>query len=148
MPDGISEEDRSLSWLLALASWAKSYNLLLSSAGIDWEVIGAWLLALMVTDMVPFTARSVQATFLGLKMPHPAVPMALSVLPVQGPKVDLFNDVLFSAAVFQRSADPSTSSKGYMIGVLALLSLFLPAPFLLWNSMTRRDLAVEFLLAL
>ena len=107
------------------------------------------------------------------------------VIPVLGPRVDLFKDVLFSAAVFQLAAcseDPSTSSKGpaghfsirrsrswgtdaasqrdwgmlqksltvspktlscaatgdfgsvdlegYVIGVLALLSLFLPAPFL------------------
>ncbi|CAE7515599.1 ANK2 [Symbiodinium natans] len=137
--------------LLALTSWSMRNGLMSSGLGLDWEVLWFWLVTVLAVDVVGYTIVSIQATWINHIVPHPAGAMLFSVLPILGPRVDLLKDCLFVGAVFQLAvcAESHTARLlGMWFGNLALITIFAPAPLLMVEPSTRRDLAREFLAAL
>ncbi|CAE7358112.1 Gabpb1 [Symbiodinium sp. CCMP2592] len=137
-------------FLLVLTSWSKAENLMLGGAGLAWEVIWMWLVVVLATDVLGYFFRAVQAAIMKrqINLMDPAMSMVMSVLPVLGPRVDLLKDCLFAGAVFQLAVcqpdDSWRRTAGFWVGNAALLTIFLPAPFLFRFETTRRDLAAEF----
>jgi len=137
-------------FLLVLTSWSKAENLMLGGVGLDWEVIWMWLVVVLSADVVGYSFRAAQAAIMKrhIKVTDPALSMVMSVFPILGPRVDLLKDCLFAGSVFQLAVcqpdDSWRRTAGFLIGNAALLTIFLPAPFLFWFATTRRDLASEF----
>ncbi|CAE7224899.1 unnamed protein product, partial [Symbiodinium necroappetens] len=125
---------RASSWtcrMAALTSWSKAENLMLGGAGLDWEVIWLWLVAVLATDVVGYLFRALQAAWMKrrIDLTGPAISIVMSVFPVLGPR-----DCLFAGAVFQLAAcqadDSWRRTAGFWVGNAALLTIFLPAPAL------------------
>ncbi|CAE7380155.1 ANK2 [Symbiodinium sp. CCMP2592] len=138
-------------FLLVLMSWCMLNNLMLGSAGIVWEAMGLWLVAVLAVDVLGYLGRAIQAAWIGRKVPSPAMTIIMSIVPILGPRVDLLKDCVFTASVLQLAAcaeDEGTRQRGFWIGVCSLVTLFTPGPFLFCDGASRMEVAKEFLPAL
>ncbi|CAE7515712.1 unnamed protein product [Symbiodinium necroappetens] len=79
---------------------------MLGGAGLAWEIIWLWLVAVLATDVVGYFFRALQAASMErqIGLADPAISIVMSVFPVLGPRVDLLKDCLFAGAVFQLAA--------------------------------------------
>ena len=152
-------------FLLVLMSWCMMYNLMLGSAGIVWEAMGLWLVAVLAVDVLGYLGRAIQAAWIGRKVPSPVMTMIVCVVPILGPRVDLLKDASsvkmqslrrstlgprmgihgFRIGVGRLCRKEGTRQRGFWIGVCSLVTAFTPGQFLFCDGASRMEVAKEFL---
>jgi len=140
-------------WLYTLMNFALDHGYYFSN-GQDFELIGAWLLFVLIADILSYAWVFTMYAFHlqeGQSLDHPSSSVVFGVLPVLGTKTDTMRDYSFTGLCFAESfcaQEPWKRELAKAMGYLALASIILPIPILWLQPDRRHELRAEYLPAL
>eukprot|EP00933_Yihiella_yeosuensis_P015621 TRINITY_DN1356_c0_g1_i8.p1 TRINITY_DN1356_c0_g1~~TRINITY_DN1356_c0_g1_i8.p1 ORF type:complete len:609 (-),score=88.17 TRINITY_DN1356_c0_g1_i8:155-1981(-) len=139
--------------LILLGSYALQHGLVLGSAGLCYELLGTYFVALFTIDLIVGAYSSLKEACRqrGIKSP-PVLPLFMSVIPVISPRVDLIKDTVATVVFLQLgfcSVDSFQLKAGVALAAISALTMWLPMINLfLKSSATRSELCGELLACL
>eukprot|EP00933_Yihiella_yeosuensis_P015615 TRINITY_DN1356_c0_g1_i1.p1 TRINITY_DN1356_c0_g1~~TRINITY_DN1356_c0_g1_i1.p1 ORF type:complete len:616 (-),score=81.02 TRINITY_DN1356_c0_g1_i1:155-2002(-) len=129
--------------LILLGSYALQHGLVLGSAGLCYELLGTYFVALFTIDLIVGAYSSLKEACRqrGIKSP-PVLPLFMSVIPVISPRVDLIKDTVATVLYLQLglcSNDSFQLKAGVALAAISALTIFLPMTVLFHCRATIKD---------